>query len=246
MKTQKFPATIAALCLGLFGASIMAFDHSHEALTSVLKKYVDADGMVDYAGLKENRATLDAYLKTTASVKESDFKSWNEERQIAFLMNVYNAETLQYIIDNYPTKSIKKLGPLIGSPWDEKNVELFGKKTTLNKVEHSMLREDYDEPRLHFALVCAAKSCPPLRAEAYTADRLDAQLTDQAKVFLGQSAKNRVEGETLYLSKIFDWYGGDFDKGDTDVIDYINPFYEADTTKLKVKYTDYDWDLNKQ
>ena len=246
MNHRTFLPILTGVAIAFAGLTASAFDHSHSALTTILKTYVNGVGMVDYAGLKENRAGLDAYLKTTAAVTEADFKGWNEKQQIAFLTNVYNAETLQYIVDNYPVKSIKKLGPLIGSSWDEKNVELFGKKTTLNKVEHDMLRVDYDEPRLHFALVCAAISCPPLRAEAYTADELDAQLTDQAKVFLAQSKKNRVEGGTVYLSKIFDWYGDDFEKDGKGVLDFIDTFYDADTTKLKIKYTDYDWDLNKQ
>ena len=246
MRTHFFPTTFFALIALVFGASANAFDHTHSALTAILRTYVNNVGMVNYKALKENRADLEAYLKTTAAVSEKDFKSWAENDQIAFLTNVYNAETLQYIVDNYPVKSIKKLGPLLGSPWDEKNVDLFGGKTTLNKVEHSKLREDYNEPRLHFALVCAAKSCPPLRAEAYTGAKLDDQLTDQAKVFLAESAKNRVEGDSLHLSMIFKWYGDDFNKDGKTHIDYINPFYEADTTKLSVKYTDYDWDLNKQ
>jgi len=247
MKIQPHIALLfaSALSFGVF-ANAAEFDQSHAALDSILKKYVNDEGMVNYAELKKDRAPLDAYLKTTASVTEKEFKGWDEKAQIAFLMNVYNAETLQYIVGNYPVKSIKKLGPLIGSGWDEKNVELFGGKTTLNKVEHDMLRKDYVEPRLHFALVCAAISCPPLRAEAFTADALDAQLTDQAKVFLSQSDKNRVEGDTLYLSSIFKWYGDDFDVDGSSVKKYVNDFFEADTTKLDVKYTDYDWDLNKQ
>ena len=247
MKTNFLAATIlAAASLTFAGDRTFAFDQSHSALTGVLKKYVDAKGMVDYAGLKKNRASLDAYLKSTGAVSEEQFSKFSEAEQIAFLMNVYNAETLQYIIDEYPVKSIKKLGPLIGTAWDEKNVILFGEKTTLNKVEHSILRKDYDEPRLHFALVCAAVSCPPLRREAFTGAKLDSQLDDQAKVFLNEEEKNRVEGDILYLSSIFKWYGDDFENKHGSVKKYVNSFYKADTEKLKVKYTDYNWDLNEQ
>lgn len=246
MRPYLIPTAMFASMTLVFGAAANAFDHTHAALTAILKKHVNNVGMVDYKALQADRAGLDAYLKTTAAVAEKDFKSWAENDQIAFLTNVYNAETLQYIIDNYPVKSIKKLGPFLGNSWDEKNVDLFGGKSTLNKVEHSMLRKDYDEPRLHFALVCAAKSCPPLRTEAYTGAKLDSQLTDQAKVFLAESAKNRVEGDTLYLSMIFKWYGDDFKKDGKTYINYINSFYDADTTKLDVEYTDYDWDLNEQ
>ncbi|NNE91132.1 MAG: DUF547 domain-containing protein [Verrucomicrobiales bacterium] len=245
MKTLHFLPLffITILFLGSAGP-VRGFDHSN--LDAVLKKYVDSKGMVDYAGLQKNRSELDSYLKSTAAVTEKEFKGWNENEQLAFLMNVYNAETLQLIIDHYPVKTIKKIGPLIGTPWDVKSVELFGDTTTLNKLEHGILREDYDEPRLHFAIVCAAMGCPPLRTEAFTAAKLDEQLDDQARVFLSQANKNRVEGDTLYLSPIFKWFDGDFEKGGKSVQDYVNPWFKADTSRLKVKYTDYDWDLNKQ
>ncbi|MEM7697029.1 MAG: DUF547 domain-containing protein [Verrucomicrobiota bacterium] len=221
------------------------FDHS--AYDAVLKKYVDSEGLVDYAGLAKDRTALDAYLVRTGAVPEATFKSWSEAEQLAFLFNVYNAETLQFIIDNYPVESIKKLGGLLSSPWDKKVVSLFGSETTLNKVEHSILRgDDYDEPRLHFALVCAAISCPPLRREAYTAAKLDAQLDDQAKVFLAQSDKNGIKGDTLYLSKIFDWYGADFESGDDDLVDYLTRYWGRGIVGKDVEFTDYNWGLNEQ
>lgn len=223
-----------------------AFEHSHSALGKILGTYVK-DGMVDYASLKKNRAGLDGYLGETAAVSKKDFDGWTEDQQLAFLINVYNAETLQLIIDNYPVKSIKKIGSLFGTPWDVKSVQLFGKITTLNAVEHDILRKDYQEPRIHFAIVCAANGCPPLRSEAFVADQLDAQLEDQAKVFLGQKEKNRVDGGTLYLSSIFDWFEGDFTTGKAKTVaEYVNPWFSEDVSGKKVKHTDYDWDLNKQ
>lgn len=234
----------SSIALSLLVATASAFDHS--AYDAVLKRYVNSKGMVDYTGLKENRSSLDAYLQKTGAVSEAQFDSWSEDEQIAFLTNVYNAETLQYIIDNYPLESIKDLGGLLSSAWDKKNVILFGEKTTLNKVEHDILRVDYDEPRIHFALVCAAMSCPPLRREAYTGAKLDSQLDDQARTFLAESNKNRVEGDTVYLSSIFDWYGKDFAKGDDALKAALNPWFKADISDKEIEYTDYDWSLNDQ
>lgn len=235
---------LSALAIFLAVSTATAFDHS--PLDAILKQRVDANGMVDYAGLKADRAGLDSYLEKTGAVTESDFNGWSESEQIAFLSNVYNAETLQLIIDNYPVDSIKDLGGLISTPWDKKTVILFGEETTLNKVEHDILREDYDEPRIHFALVCAAVSCPPLRREAYTGAKLDSQLDDQARVFLAQSGKNRIEGDTVYLSKIFDWYGGDFGRNDEALLNALNPWIEGETAGKDIDYTDYDWSLNAQ
>ena len=239
---MKYFSTISLLVL--FSVSAAAFDHSQ--LDAILKKYVNSDGMVNYESLKENRKNLDSYLEKTGAVAKADFEKWTEEEQLAFLINVYNAETLQLIIDHYPVKSIKKIGPVIGTPWDVKSVKLFGKETTLNFVEHRIMRKDYEEPRIHFAIVCAAMGCPPLRAEAFTAEALDEQLDAQAKVFLGQTKKNRVEGKTLYLSSIFNWFGGDFKKDGKSVQDYVNPWFDEDVSKLRIRYTDYDWSLNQQ
>ena len=239
MKLSFFSVALTAIV-----ATASAFDHS--AYNVVLTTYVDARGMVDYSGLKKNRSGLDSYLQGTGAVSKAQFDSWSDAEQIAFLTNIYNAETLQYIIDNYPLDSIKDLGGLLSSPWGKKNVILFGEKTTLNSIEHEILRQDYDEPRIHFALVCAAISCPPLRREAYTGARLDAQLDDQARTFLAESSKNRIEGDTVYLSSIFDWYGKDFGKGDEALKKALNPWFKADISDKKIEYTDYDWSLNDQ
>ncbi len=246
MKTRTHIISLLVISSVLTVSSAKAFDHAHNSLNTVLKTYVNSDGMVDYKSLKANRGDLDSYLKSTAAVSESDYNGWSESTRLAFLINVYNAETLQLIIDNYPVKSIKKIGSILGTPWDVKSVSLFGETTTLNYVEHSILRKKYTEPRVHFAIVCAAMGCPPLRNEAFVAERLDAQLTSQAKTFLGQSSKNRIEGNTLYLSTIFKWFGGDFTKGGKSVPEYIDPYIDGDTKGKKIKYTDYDWSLNKQ
>ena len=241
------PVLLCVLMTVVAAVPSRAFDHSHVELSGVLKAYVDAEGMVNYSGLKANRSALDSYLAKTGAVKESEFDSWTRDQRLAFLINVYNAETLKLIIDHYPVKSIKKIGSLFGQPWDVKSVTLFGRKTTLNTIEHEILRPKYKEPRVHFVIVCAAMGCPPLRNEAFTAENLDEQLNARGRYFLSQENKNKLDGNTLYLSPIFDWFTEDFtEKGSLQ--DYVASLFPKDLKgrKLKIKYTSYDWSLNKQ
>jgi hypothetical protein len=239
-------------CALAWTVSAAAFDHSHAALDRVLKQHV-RDARVDYAALKSSRSDLDAYLRACAAVPEADFKRWPEAQQLAFLINVYNAATLQLIVDHYPVRSIKQIGGWFKSPWEIECVRLFGRPTTLDEVEHGLLRQNYDEPRIHFAIVCAAKGCPPLRTEAYTADRLNEQLADQGRTFLRTRANNRVDPgtRTVRLSPIFKWFSGDFARGDKSVLDFVTPYFTAadqqilaSTRNWKIRYTDYDWSLN--
>jgi hypothetical protein len=241
--------------LGLEVAAVSSpaaeFDQSHQLLDQVLHQYVK-DARVDYKALKASPEELNRYLAQLAAVGKSEFKQWNEKQQLAFLINAYNASTLKLITDHYPVKSIKDIGSFLNGPWDQPVVKLFGQTITLNTLEHGILRKDYSEPRIHFALVCAAKGCPPLRSEAYLGARLDEQLDDQAKSFLAASSKNRVDAQNhvVYLSPIFKWYGEDFVKKAGSVLNFLqNYFPERDARELrqgefKIKYTDYDWSLN--
>lgn len=226
------------------------FDRSHQAFAELLNQRVH-DGLVDYAALKTQPKLLDDYLTTLAGISEDGFKRWPEKERLAFLINLYNATTLKLIVDHYPVKSIKDIGSFLKGPWDRPVVSVFGRRLTLNDLEHKILRVDYREPRIHFALVCAAKGCPPLRSEAYFADRLDAQLTDQARRFLADPVKNRVApGErAVYLSPLFKWYGADFEAASGSVLAALKPYWPAAAAALvednfKIRYTDYDWSLN--
>lgn len=251
MKAYR-PFKLAALLLLLvLREGVHAFDHTHARLAKVLSAQV-TNGTVDYAALKSSPAELRSYLDEVAAVKEDEFKRWAQPQQVAFLLNLYNAATLQLVADNYPVTSIKKIGGIFGSPWKQEVVRLWSRTITLADLEHGLLRARYTEPRIHFALVCAAKSCPPLRAEPYLPDKLDAQLADQAKRFFAQPEKNRLEvaTETLWLSPIFKWFGDDFTKDGRTVPEFAASFFgEADAKSLrvgnfKVKFTDYDWSLN--
>lgn len=250
-------AVIAALWVGLAAGSAAAgntdtFDHSHARLDKVLKKHVDSEARVDYRALQRDRAELNAWLNGAAAVSQSDFNAWTEYQQLAFLINLYNAGTLRLIIDNYPIASIKKIGGFFKGPWDQKVVQLFGETVTLEHIEHDLLRKNYDEPAIHFAIVCAAKGCPPLRAEAYTPEKLNAQLDDQGRAFLAQQTKNRFDlaNQTLHLSPIFKWFAGDFEKKSGTVQKFVADYFpegyrsRLNAGKLKIRYTDYDWSLN--
>lgn len=247
---------LVGLALGVAGltapTAAAEFDQSHAVFTGVLAQYVKG-ARVDYAALKANPQDLNRYIDTIATVSRTEFKQWSQSQQIAFLSNAYNAYTLRLITDHYPVKSIKDIGSFLSGPWDQPVVNLFEEMLTLNTLEHKILRKDYAEPRIHFALVCAAKGCPPLRDEAYAGARLGEQLDDQARQFLATPEKNRVEaGEaTVYLSPIFKWYGEDFEKKSGSVLAALKPYWPGRTgavaqTGFKIRYTDYDWSLNEQ
>lgn len=219
----------------------MVFVVSAQNLDPILKKYVE-NGRVDYPGLAADPQPLADYLKQEGTLPESEFKSWSEKRQLVFLINLYNASTLQLIVDHYPVKSIKKIRQGFKGPWDQPVVPLFGKMVTLNTLEHKIIRPTYKEPRAHMALVCAAKGCPILRSEAYTAEQLDEQLDDQSRRYLATPAGlviDRKKG-TASISAIFKWYGGDF----ASVPNFVEKYSTESIQGLELKYLKYDWSLN--
>jgi hypothetical protein len=228
------------------------FDHTHARYGRVLRDYVK-NGRVDYASLQSDPQDLDAYLAELAAVKPEEFAAWSRGKRLALLLNLYNARTLRLIIDHYPLKSIRQIGVLPGAAWRELVVRFGGGIMTLGHLENKIIREDYHEPRIHFALVCAANGCPQLRSEPYTDDRLDAQLDEQAKQFLATVEKNRFEeaNNTLWLSPIFKWYQQDFTGRAGSLAAYVKPFLPEEprraldrSPKARIIYTDYDWGLN--
>ncbi|MBI2384676.1 MAG: DUF547 domain-containing protein [Elusimicrobia bacterium] len=205
------------------------------------------EGRVDYAGLKKDSSGLDAWLAAAAAADEDEFKGRPRDQRLAFLINLYNAATLRLILDRYPIASIRDIGPAWdpNKAWKLPAVKAFGRTVTLNQLEHEMIRPVYNEPRVHFALVCAAKGCPPLRSESYDGTRLDAQLDDQARTFLSQRAKNDASkaGETAYLSPIFKWYMKDFGGSKKAVLRYVKKWLPVEEG-WAVDWTAYDWALN--
>jgi hypothetical protein len=250
-KNSPYTLVAAAIAFALqWNSPAMALDHSHASFTEILQQQVTT-GRVNYRALRADQAPLKRYLDTLAAIDKSEFSAWNKQQQMVYLTNLYNAATLKLIVDHYPVDSIKDIGSFFSGPWSQKVVRLFGEVITLDNVEHDILREDYQEARLHFALVCAAKGCPPLRAEAYDASRFTEQLDEQGKIYMSNSSINRVanNGSKLYLSKIFDWFSGDFVKQSGSVVAFVTPYLpngNAISSDPTVRYSDYDWSLNNQ
>lgn len=245
-----------------------AFDHSHAAWTALLKRHVVlVDGgkasQADYAGFARDRAALRAYLVGLSSVTRAEFDAWTKPQQLAFLINAYNAFTVELILTRYPElASIRDLGSLFSSPWKQKFFTLLGEKRHLDWIEHEVIRRPgaYDEPRIHFAVNCASVGCPMLREEAFVAERLDAQLEEQTRRFLSDRSRNRYDPQAgkLLVSQIFDWYGGDFAAGHRGIASlkqflgmYADLLADAAADRDKVRqgraavgFIDYDWALN--
>ena len=220
------------------------FDHTYSDYSSFLSKNVSG-GKVNYSAVKSSPDNLNKILESYSAVTKEQYDSWNENQKLAFLINYYNAETIRLIANNYPLKSIKD----IGEPWDIKLVSLFGKKISLNQLEHEIIRKEFNEPRIHFALVCAAKGCPELISEPYLGASLDSQLENSTKTFLLIKEKNSIDDgkQVISVSPIFDWFKEDFTGKSGSVTEFLAPYYSKNPGDLKnyqIKYTFYDWSLN--
>lgn len=221
----------------------------HQLLDQVLSRYV-RNGLVDYKLLKGEKK-LNEYL---SALSAADIKSLTKDEELAFWINAYNAYTLKLITDHYPVKSIKDIGiTFISSPWDKEIATIGGKKYTLNNIEHDIIRKKFNEPRIHFALVCAAISCPPLRSEAYSGQRLNEQLSQQVSMFFSDPSNNYIDHQKkiITLSKIMDWYKGDFEKSGNYYETVLNYFPKKFLPKelsrnYTIQYNDYNWSLNEQ
>lgn len=246
------------------GAAVNAVTETDRpAFAEVLSTYVDEQGLVDYDTLQANRAQLDAYNTSVQLLDPAAYEGWDDSEQIAFLINAYNSITLKSIIDESPIKdSIKD----ITGVWRFKKHGILRDEQTLNNIEHDILRENFTEPRIHAALVCAAISCPYLRQEPFTGADLDAQLDDQSRIFISRPEAFEIDRENneVRLSAIFDWFGEDWVPGfGTDegfagneneraVLNFISGYVsDADSEYLRaggytVSYNDYNWDLNRQ
>ena len=211
---------------------------NHDVWNTLLQKHVSDQGNVNYKGFKADKTKFNSYLKLLSETPPQD--AWSKDETLAYWMNVYNAFTVKLILDNYPTKSIKD----IDGPWNQRFIKIGAKWYTLNDVEHKIIRK-MDEPRIHFALVCAAVSCPRLYNKAFTAKDLESDFVLLTKEFLNDPSKNELSENEIKLSKIFKWYGGDFKTKDTSLIDFLNKYSDVTISdKAKKSYKDYNWTLN--
>lgn len=217
---------------------------SHEDWTTLLQKHVSENGKVNYEGFLEDALAFHSYL--TLLSNNPPGTNWNENDKIAYWINVYNAFTVKLIVDHYPIKSIKDIRsglPMINSPWDIKFFKIGEIDFDLNTVEHEILRKEFEEPRIHFAINCASFSCPKLRMEAFESDQLDAQLNDQAKAFIFNPDKNKISESQTSLSKIFSWFESDFESSGG-VSKFIKRYHPDFNLQNRITHIDYDWSLN--
>lgn len=223
---------------------------NHKQWTILLEKYVDMDEMIDYQGFEKDSIALNTYINEIRD-NPPDENVWSTEEQIAYWINAYNAFTVKLILIHYPLKSIKDIGsaiqiPFINSPWDIKLIEINGEKLDLNNIEHSILRKKFHEPRIHFAINCASFSCPKLRREAYIAEKLNSQFDEQAIKFINDPERNDITDTHANISKIFQWFKGDFTKSGS-LKEFINRYSEIKIEgDVTISYLNYNWSLNER
>ena len=246
---------------------VQAATFNHSDWDMLLKKHVVAVSgsqatRINYAGVAANSVQFEKYLTELSSVKRVEFDSWTKHQQLAFLINAYNAWTVELVLSAYPDiESIKDIGSVFSSPWSKEFFSLLDETRSLDNVEHDLIRGSgrYNEPRIHFAVNCASIGCPALRAEAYVAERLDTQLEDATRRFLSNRNQNRFEDDTLKVSSIFKWYRKDFKQGWRG-LKTLNDFFAYYHQELKlnqnhidrlksesidIEFLSYDWKLNK-
>lgn len=253
MRLQTLCATILLISALLLFSVIIPADAAARPDNSLYQELLSrhlAGDTVDYSGLKEDEALLDRYLE---SIAKTDPTPLARNEQLALYINAYNAYTLKLILDNFknnaPPKSIRSIGWLPGSAWKIKFCVIGGTPYTLDAIEHEIIRPTFQDPRVHFAVNCASKSCPPLLAKPYEADTLDQQLTANTTAFLHDRRHNFLDGSTLHVSSIFKWFKKDFNE---DVPGFFMRYTTGDLQAaiaqqrqtLTIKYLDYDWSLN--
>ena len=208
----------------------------YDAYNALLGQYVSADGRVDYPKLKANRAALDAVAAQFSAQQPSE--RWSREEQMAFWINAYNLFTLRLIVDHYPLKSIMDLDG--GKTWDLQRITIGGTAYSLNQIENEILRPRFKDPRIHFAINCAARSCPPLYNQAFRPQTLQQQLDARTRRFI-RSKNNVLAPKTVKVSKIFEWYAADFGA----LIPFLNRYASVKIEPTaNVSFLPYDWNLN--
>lgn len=259
---------LLAWLLAFASSAASAFDHQHTPWTRLLASHVvtSPDGRasrVRYAAFATDRPALQAYLATLSAVTPTEYQGWTRPQRLAFLINAYNAFTIELVLTRYPRlDSIRDLGSLFRSPWRIAFVPLLGDVRSLDDIEHGLIRAPgtFDDPRIHGAVNCASIGCPMLAPEAYVADRLDAQLDDAMARFLADRSRNRFDPGRgrLEVSRIFAWYRDDFERGARGLHRLQDLFArhadrladrEADRRRLRegqapIEFLDYDWRLN--
>ncbi|MBA6391968.1 DUF547 domain-containing protein [Colwellia sp. BRX10-3] len=265
-RSKSIKLAVLLLLSTIFSAVSVAQEALHQPWQALLIKHVTPvnnahSSQVNYAGMKTDRAKLKAYLTSLGKIDKQTFAQWPAPKQLAFLINAYNAWTVEFILTAYPNlESIKDLGSFFSSPWSKKFIPLLGDTRSLDNIEHELIRGDnkYGDPRIHFAVNCASIGCPALREEAYSADKLEQQLNEQTVRFLTDNTRNRFGERSMELSAIFKWYGVDFAlgfQGSNSLPSFILLYQEAlnltpaqqvllKSEDMDTTFLNYDWALN--
>lgn len=221
--------------------TVMVKEDFSDVYNQILNNFVSSSGKVNYASIKTNKEMLGQAIQYFE--ENTPQSSWSKNQKLAYWINAYNLYTMKLVVDNYPVSSIKDIAN--GKPWDKKFIQLDGKTLSLNDIENGIIRKDFNEPRIHFAVNCASISCPKLLNKAYTSSNLNSLLESQTKNFINDNSMNKIGSSSIEISNIFDWYKADFIKTGT-VIDFLN---EYSSTKIednaKTSYKEYNWNLNK-
>ena len=266
LRAKSLPLALLLLLSTIYSAVSVAQETLHQPWQTLLAQHVKPinnghSSQVDYAGMKMERTQLKAYLAALGSVDKDVFAQWSAPKKLAFLINAYNAWTVEFILTAYPDlASIKDLGSFFSSPWSKKFIPLLGETRSLDNIEHQLIRGDnkYGDPRIHFAVNCASIGCPALREEAYSADKLEQQLNEQTVRFLTDTSRNRFNDSSMELSAIFKWYGDDFTlgfRGSNSLPTFILLYHQAlnltpaqqallKSENMDNKFLNYDWTLN--
>ena len=266
LRAKSLPLALLLLLSTVYSAVSMAQETLHQPWQTLLAQHVKPinnghSSQVDYAGMKMERAQLKTYLAALSSVDKGVFDQWSAPKQLAFLINAYNAWTVEFILTAYPDlASIKDLGSFFSSPWSKKFIPLLGETRSLDNIEHQLIRGDnkYGDPRIHFAVNCASIGCPALREEAYSAEKLEQQLNEQTVRFLTDTSRNHFNDSSMELSAIFKWYGDDFTlgfRGSNSLPTFILLYHQAlnltpaqqallKSENMDNKFLNYDWTLN--
>ncbi|MBN08803.1 MAG: hypothetical protein CMC79_00295 [Flavobacteriaceae bacterium] len=209
----------------------------HDRWSYELQKHVDENGKVNYEKWGKDLEGLNAYIEILQ--KFNPKKYWSKNEVLAYWINIYNALTIKLIVENYPINSIKE----IPNSWTKNLILINSKSFSLDQIEHEILRK-MNEPKIHFAINCASISCPKLLNSAYLPNKLTEQLNIAVKLFLADTTKNIIKEENLLLSKIFFWFKKDFGSR-KDLLNFISTYSEIEIKNPKIKYMNYDWELNK-
>jgi Protein of unknown function, DUF547 len=235
----------------MISASVSAAEPDYRLWQELLSKHYDPAKGMNYKGLKADKAALDRLRQQMAAV---DAASLSRPEQLAYWINLYNVNVVGVVVDNYPVESIRDVStdPIVRlNVFKKPYVRIKGGTLSLDDVEHKKIREPFKDPRIHFAINCAAESCPPIRSEPFVGARIGPQLDDQTRKFLNGPMGARLEQDALHVTKIMDWFKDDFEQWGGGTIPFLKKHLSPDKVKrigaakkIEIEYDDYSWKLN--